>query len=362
MNQKTSLSCKDLVEGLSPFFSGHLGDLSVSFSRVCPPESVEDQSLVFCKEIKRLPPLLESPASAIVIPEKERDYFDGKPHPRQTILFTKNVELALSATVKRHFLSTPYRAPEFKGVHPTAVIDPTAEIASDVSIAAHVVIGAHVKIAKGVFVGANTVIEQGSEIGEQSTIHPLVYIGHHTQIGSHCEVLPNSTIGKEGFGYAHDHLGHHHRIPHQGRVVLEDDVHVGSSCCFDRGTFGETRIGKGTIIDNQVHLAHNCKIGPKSIITARFAMAGSSTIGAGFITGGNSSVTGHVTVTDGVHLAGYSVVSKDVTKPGQYGGFPLLPLNDYLKNRAALAHLSEMRRQLQELVKKALGTNSKDGV
>jgi UDP-3-O-[3-hydroxymyristoyl] glucosamine N-acyltransferase len=229
---------------------------------------------------------------------------------------------------------------------PSAQVDPSAAIGPYAVIGPDVVIGRHTTI------GAHSIVEQGSSIGDETVIHPSVYIGHSVQIGNRCEIYPNTTIGKEGYGYAHDQKGNHYKIPHQGGVVLEDDVHIGANCAIDRGTFGETRIEFGTKIDNQCHIGHNCKIGRNGLLTAHLAMAGSSEVGDNFICGGKTAITGHIKITNNVQLAALSGVGKNIDQPGQYGGNPLLPLQEFIKTKVALTHLTEMRKQVNRLMQK----------
>ena len=131
------------------------------------------------------------------------------------------------------------------------------------------------------------------DIKSHVTIHAHVYVGHSCVIGHNCEIMPQAVIGSEGFGYAHDHLGNHYRVPHTGRVVLADDVHIGALSTIDRGTINDSTIGQGTKIDNHVHLAHNSIVGKNGLITAHVVMAGSSTLGDNFMVGGNSAIAGH---------------------------------------------------------------------
>jgi UDP-3-O-[3-hydroxymyristoyl] glucosamine N-acyltransferase len=178
-------------------------------------------------------------------------------------------------------------------------------------------------------------------------------------IGDRCEIHSQSVVGKEGFGYAYDAKGKSVRIPHQGRVVIEDDVHIGSCTTIDRATFDETRIGSGGKFDNQMHIAHNVTIGAHAIVTGGFMVAGSTHIGSRFLAGGRSTVSGHLELGDGVQISGLSAVTKSIAKAGKYGGHPLLPLQDHLKMKAALVHLAQMRRQLNSVLQK-LGISDDD--
>jgi len=347
-----------LMTSVPDSFIECLGDASRVFTQVSSPENATVHSLIFLATPKAIAAGVKSPALVWVVGRKAKEAALAAATSGQTIVVAKNVERAMAQTIHTLFLQTPYTNRSVQGIHPTAIIAESAKLGRDVRVGPHVFIGHDVRLGDRVYVGANSVIEDQSTIGDDSVIHPLVFIGHSTLIGKRCEVHPSSVIGKEGYGYAHDELGNHYRIPHQGRVVLEDDVHIGSTNTIDRGTFGETRLRAGAKFDNKIHIAHNCDIGENSLITSGFGIAGSSKIGPNFITGGNSSVGGHLEICANVHLAGESSISKSVSVPGQYGGYPTQPLQKYIKTKVAILHLVEMQKQLK-LVLKHLGLDSK---
>ncbi len=347
----TTLTCEQLLSSLPDFFKSASGDQKVSINRVASPEDAKSGSLCFCANPKAIAQGLASQASALVVPVKAASEVEPK-RGGKTLIFAQNVERAMAVTINKYFLETPYKNPSVTGIHPTAVIHESAEIGANARIGPHAYIGAGTKIGANVYIGANAVIEANVRIGEASVVHPLAYVGHGTQIGAKCELMPNTSVGKEGYGYAHDEKGNHYRIPHQGIVVLEDDVHVGANSNIDRATFAETRIGAGTKIDSMCHIAHNCKVGRNGLLIAKFGVAGSTTIGNNFIAGGDTNVIGHIEICDQVNIAGMSGVTKSISEPGQYGGYPLVSLPQYLKTKAALANLPEMRKQLSALVKK----------
>lgn len=322
------------------------GNAQQGFQNISPLENIAKDSLVYVLKDRSIADVKKSAATVILVSPKLKDFLQDLP-AHQTWILSPNPEL-LMAFVKNKFLqNTPYR-PEGTGHHPTCIIDESANVSPTATIGPHVVIGPRVQIGAQAFVGANTVIEADASIGKHSTIHPLVYIGHSCHVGERCEIKSNSTIGAEGYGYAHDEKGNHYRIPHSGRVILHDDVHVGSNTAIDRGSIGDTVIGQGTKIDNQVHLAHNTIVGKNCLITAQFGAAGSCTIGNNFISGGKVALGGHLKITDNVQIAGMSGVTGNVDEPGQYGGYPLQPLKDFLKTKAAMLHLPEIRKQFSQ--------------
>jgi UDP-3-O-[3-hydroxymyristoyl] glucosamine N-acyltransferase len=317
----------------------------ITISSVNSPEFATTGQVAFLTRDKYLETALNASASVLCFPEMMREQIskrlDGpafRPH-----FFSKEPELAMRQTIQEFFQATPYVNRDFpQAVHPTAIIHPEAKVAPSARIAAYAVIARSVEIGEDAVVGAHTVIEVGSKIGARTVLHPFVYVGPTCDIGDDCEINPSTVIGKEGFGYAHDKKNNHYRIPHTGRVIIEDRVHIGSNVNVDRGTFENTRICAGAILDNRIQISHNAVVGANAVITAGFVLAGSTKIGKNFLTGGNTSITGHIEVCDNVQLSALSVVRKSITKPGAYGGNPLMPMRDYLRATAALLRLPEL--------------------
>lgn len=350
---RLSVSLQQVVEHLGPLVSAYSWDSKASdkdlcFNFVSAPDLASADDLIFVSNSKHIETALKSDAKAICLPDSFRATLESRrPATKKMVFYSPEPERAMRETIQRFFLQTPYvNSDDSTLCHPTAIIHPEAHVSPTARIGAYAVIARGAKIADDAVIAAHVVIEVGAQIGHRTVIHPFVYIGHHTEIGADCEIHPHSAIGKEGFGYAHDLKGRHYRIPHQGKVVLEDGVHLGSTATIDRGTFGETRIGKGAVLDNRVHIAHNVSIGAGSIITAGFNVAGSTKIGRGFVCGGNTSVTGHIEICDGVQLAGVSVVRKSISKPGAYGGNPLMPMREFMRMNLALSKLPSLLKTL----------------
>jgi UDP-3-O-[3-hydroxymyristoyl] glucosamine N-acyltransferase len=140
---------------------------------------------------------------------------------------------------------------------------------------------------------------------------------------------------------------------HYGRLVIEDDVHVGACVTIDRGHFADSLIGRGTKIDNQCHLAHNVRVGRNCLMAGDFMTAGTVTIGDNNVFGGSSRVSDHVTVGDNMQFAGLAAIVKNINEPGKaFGGRPLQPVNDYLKSNASIAHLPTMRKNVARIMRK----------
>jgi UDP-3-O-[3-hydroxymyristoyl] glucosamine N-acyltransferase len=234
-------------------------------------------------------------------------------------------------------------------IHASAVIDPSAHIAKDVQIGACVVIGRNVEIASGVSIFPNVTIYEDVSIGRDSVIHSGVAIRERTVIGERVVIYNNAVIGCDGFGYAKDEERHWLKIPQAGRVVLEDDVEVGAGTTIDRASTGESRIGRGSKLDNLVQIGHSCTIGEDSLLCAQVGLAGSSHIGSRVILAGQAGVAGHLTIGDDVVLTAKSATSHDIPQGKVISGIPAFDNRDWLRSVAAFRRLGEMQRTVREL-------------
>jgi UDP-3-O-[3-hydroxymyristoyl] glucosamine N-acyltransferase len=208
------------------------------------------------------------------------------------------------------------------GIHPSAVVGEGVEIGEGTSIGPGVVIGDGVRIGNGCHIMARV------------TLYP------RTVLGDRVVVQAGAVLGSTGFGYArHASTGEYLLFPQQGSLFIEDDVEIGANSTIDRGALGETRIGRGTKIDNLVHIGHNCLIGKNVIIAAQTGISGSSVVEDGAILGGQVGIGEHATVGAGVILGGGAGVlsGKKMRGPGQvFWGRPARPLKEYLRDLARL--------------------------
>ncbi len=321
-----------------------------SITHLATLETANKGSIVFLQTESEFASSLASKASVIAGPTKLVEKYSSQ--SQNTFLSLKVPNHMALAYISQIYFAIDPRDPYKPQIHPNANIADSAEIDGSAFVMSGAVIEEGVKIGKNVFVGTNTFIGRNSVLQENTTLYPNVYIADHTEIGKKCIVQSNTSIGSIGYGYAQDSNFNHHTIPQIGKVVIEDEVHIGANCAIDRATIHETRIGSGTKIDNLCHIAHNCIIGKNCLLTAGFVIAGSSKVGDRVVAGGQTGVTDHVSITSDVHLAARSAVAKSIDKPGAYGGLPLQPLNDYLKTKAVIAQLPKMRKQLSKLIKK----------
>ena len=243
--------------------------------------------------------------------------------------------------------------PEFASfIHETAVIDPSAEVAENVSVGPGVVIGPRCRIAAGVRIHANATVYEDVSIGADSTIHSGAVIRERSSLGERVVIHNNVVVGCDGFGYAKDEVKSWLKIPQTGRVVIEDDVEIGAGTTIDRASVGESRIGRGTKIDNLVQIGHSCTVGEDTLLCAQVGLAGSSHIGSRVILAGQAGVAGHLTIGDDVVLTAKSATSHDVPAGKVISGIPAFDNRDWLRSTAAFRRLGEMQRKLRELEKK----------
>lgn len=307
------------------------------------PENVKPNTLVFISKPEHLQACISGKAKVVIALKSITNLTDEHSF---TLFSVENLKLAMGLILPLFDDKTDRF--NFQ-IHPTAVVPKTAQIAANVKIGPFSVIGENVIINSNTIIGPHCIIENNAKIGNASLLHGFIFLGSECEIGNHCEIHSHTSIGSDGFGYATDKNYHHHKIPQLGKVIIEDNVEIGANCCFDRATLTETRIMKGTKIDNLCHIAHNCTVGENSLIAAGFFVAGSTRLGNNFTTGGNSVVSTHLDVCDGVTLAGRSTVTNDVTEPGQYGGYPLQKIRDALKTISTLGNLVEMRKKISKI-------------
>ena len=344
--------CDQIVGDLKDAFPKTSGHLAVVVDRVAPPERSGPGCLVFAADEAMLQNALSARAEAIVLPLKLEALIPAGAQP--VFLFTKNLKLTMAFVLQRYFDESRAKFRQPSPVDPRAFVSSEAVIGEGAIIAAGAFVGPRAVIGKGALIGPGCVIEEEARVGAGSVLHALVFLGRRCEVGERCEIHPHTTLGSDGYAYAQDDQHHHHKVPQLGIVVVEDDVEIQANCAIDRAAFDVTRIGKGTKIDNLCHIAHNCQIGKHVLLTGGFFAAGSSTMGDHCVTGGRATLTDHVNVCAGVQLGGLCAVTKDVSEPGAYSGYPLQPMKKFLRTTSTLVHLPEMRKRLADLEKKLL--------
>lgn len=314
-----------------------LGDAATRIRQVATLASAGDGDIAFLANPKYRSQLATTRAAAVILSPKVADAFAG---PRLVIANPYAAYARVAA-----LLNPPPRA--LPGIHPSAVVE--SELPASVSIGAGVVIGRDVRLGEGVVLRAGCVIEDGVEIGACSLLHPRVSVYRGCRIGERAIIHSGAVIGADGFGFAPDG-GRWVKIPQIGAVVIGNDVEIGANTTVDRGALDDTVIGDGCKIDNQVQIAHNCRIGAHSVIAGCAGIAGSVTLGEGCIIGGAAMLAGHLSLAPGTTVSGGSFVTKSIKEAGVYTSlFPLDEHDEWARHASLVRRLPRLAERVAEL-------------
>ncbi len=314
-------------------------DGSVEITGVASIGSATAGHLVFVGDEKYLAQAMSSRAGAVIAGEFATAA-SGKP-----LLISKHPKLAF-ARAARFLRNADCKLVE-TNIHPTASVHASAKLAPNVVIAQQVVVAEDAEIGNGSRIGAGCVIGRGVRIGEDCHLYPRVVVYEGTTIGSRVIVHAGAVLGSDGFGYVRDpESGRYEKFPQIGRLVIEDDVEIGANTTIDRGALDETRIGRGTKIDNLVHIGHNCRIGEDVVIAAQTGISGSVTIEKDAVIGGQVGIGDHARLEQGVIVGSQGGILSNKILRGKgvvFWGTPVQPLKQYLKQLARLAKLEKER-------------------
>jgi UDP-3-O-[3-hydroxymyristoyl] glucosamine N-acyltransferase len=295
--------------------------------------------LVFAEEETSLAAALASSAAAVLVSTQMASPGGTKP-----LLRVPQPRLAFARAAV--WLRGDPPAPS---IHVTAVVAPGAQVAGDVSIGAHASIEEGASIGAASIIGSGAVIGAGVRIGSHCRIYPRVVIYPGVTLGDRVVIHAGAVLGADGFGYVRDQAGGEYtQFPQQGMLIIEDDVEVGANTTIDRGALAETRIGRGTKLDNLIHIGHNVSIGRNVVIAAQTGISGSSAVGDGAVLGGQVGMGDHAMIGPGVIVGGQAGIlpKKKLLGPGiVFWGTPAKPVRQYLKELAVLARLTSARTE-----------------
>jgi UDP-3-O-[3-hydroxymyristoyl] glucosamine N-acyltransferase len=306
---------------------GHLfacvvyGDGEMEIRSVLPPEEAREGDLTFLFDIE-----VRTEAGAVIGSEKVQ----GK-----SGILVKDTKEAMFLLLK-----SLAKAEKPRGISSKCEIDEGVQLPKSCTVEPFAVIRKNVTIGTNVFVGAHCFIDESATIGDNCYIHPNVVIYANTHIGNFVVIGSNSVIGKEGFGYIKHEK--YEKVRHVGGVRIENYVELGSNVTVDRGTIGNTVIGEGTKIDNQVHIAHNVTIGRNCIIMGQSGIAGSSQLGNNVIICGQVGISDHLKIEDDVIVYAKSGVFKSLKKGRKYSGTPAREHSAVLRAVARLYEKSKV--------------------
>jgi len=315
----------------------------VEINGVCGVDEAFEGCLTWAENDKNYKKALASPVSAVII--DCRGTLQCAPTDK-TLLLVDNPRLAFAKAIAlfapKHRLS---------GIDNTAVISPSAKIGKNAAIGPNVVISDSVKIGDDAKIYAGCYIGDGSSIGNGLILYPNVTILDKIIIGNNVIIHSGAVIGADGFGYVKDG-SKHIKIPQIGTVIIEDDVEIGANTCIDRATTTATKIGRGTKIDNLIHLAHNVEIGQDCIIVAMTGIAGSSKVGDRTVLAAKVGVSHHVKIGSDTFVLGKAGVTKDIPSGAVVSGFPARPHRTELKYQSYLSLLPKTIEALKKRIEK----------
>jgi len=322
-----------LLRNIAEFVGGKLehGDPEIDITSVNTLEQARPDQASFLANMRYKAQVETSHAGVVLLNNKVF------PEACRPLIRVADPYLAFTL-LQRHF----HPGKRASGVrHESAVIDATARLAQDVDVGPLAVIGKSVSIGPGSHIGAGCVVEDGASMGQSCVLHSRAVVGVSCKLGNNVILQSGAVIGSDGFGYAwtgREHL----KIPQIGRVLLEDGVEIGANTCIDRGTIGDTVIGRGVKLDNLIQIGHNVEIGAYSIMAGQSGIAGSTVVGQGCQFGGQVAVAGHLHIGDGCKIAAKSGVLGDLEAGGTYAGIPAMPHRLWLRVSAIMLRLPEM--------------------
>lgn len=250
------------------------------------------------------------------------------------------------ARASRLFSTAPVAAP---GIHPSAVVHPRAVVAPDAHVGPLAVVEEGAEIAAGAVIGAHCHVGAHSRIGPGVRLWPNVTIYHGVSIGARTVVHSGCVIGADGFGFAPD-AGKWVKIEQLGGVVIGEDVEIGALTTIDRGAIGDTVLGNGVILDDQVHIAHNVTVGDYTAMAGKSGISGSSKVGRHCLISGMSGLVGHIELCDGVQVSAMTAVTRSISEPGVFtGGTGMMPHAEWMKNAARFRQLDALARRVADL-------------
>ena len=337
MTNSQKLSVNDLAEMVG---GRVIGDGSQVVERIANLDTADESEIAYVDSKKFFDAARNSKASCLIVPVDAGGEFKSS-----AVIEVANPKLAFS--IVGAALNPAKRRDA--AIHPLASISPTADIDSLAYIGPHVAVGDYSHIGPATRVEAGVVIGDNVSVGSGCVIHPNVVLYDGVSVGNNVILHAGVCIGADGFGYVRDRMGYH-KFPQIGTVVIEDDVELGAHTCVDRAALGRTRIGRGTKLDNMVHVGHNCDIGERVVIAAQTGISGSVVIEDDAVIGGQVGFGDHTRVLSGAIIGSKAgILPGKIVRPGVWWGIPIQPLDEYKRLNAHLGRLPQMRGELKDL-------------
>ena len=316
------------------------GDGEVEVRRVAGIDESGPGDLTFVANSRYLPRLATTRASAVILAPDVQTPLPSLLSPEPYLIYARAAAL----------LHPP--APPAPGVHPSAQVHPTAVLDRDVHVGALAVVGPRARVGARTAIHPHVVLYADVVIGEDCVVHSAVQVREGCRLGDRVMVQNGAVIGGDGFGFARRSDGGYEKIPQVGIVVIEDDVEIGALVAIDRASMGETRVGRGTKIDNLVQVGHSVRIGADTVIAGQVGIAGSAKIGSKVTLAGQVGVAGHLSVGDGATATAQTGIPASIEPGAIVSGYPAIDNRAWLKASAVFAKLPELQRRVRELERK----------
>jgi UDP-3-O-[3-hydroxymyristoyl] glucosamine N-acyltransferase len=316
------------------------GDATAVLKSFAPAENAQIGDLTFAENEDYFSRAEQSAATAIITDQ----HFASA---RKILIRVPNARVAFARALALFFPEQKFSA----GIHPTAVIASGAKIDTTAHVGPYCVIGECVKIGAKSVLQAGNFVGDDSKIGDDVNIFPNVMIYPRAEIGHRVRVHAGTVIGSDGFGYVQDG-GIHRKVPQIGNVIIGDDVEIGANVTIDRGALGATVIGKGTKIDNLVHIAHNIEIGEHCLLCAQVGLAGSSKLGDYVVLAGQVGIAGHLKIGNQVTIGSKAGVMHNIPDGEKWLGTPAQPDKQAKRLVIAIQRLPDLLKRVAELEKK----------
>lgn len=333
------------------------GDPELIIRGVAEPSRASfDQIIVLSDKQRRIQEVKSSQACAVVS-EMEQGFGD------KSVILVTNSRLALVSLLGLFYAREHFES----GIHSSVVIGKNVILGKNVAVHAGVVLDDNVELGDRTIIYPHVYIGRGSKLGRECVIYANNSIYHDVEIGNRVVIHSGSVLGSDGYGYIQGEDGKHKKVPHVGRVTIEDDVEIGALSTIDRATLGETRIGQGTKIDNLVQVAHNVKIGENCLLLGQAGMAGSSSLGQGVTLAARSGVGNHVHIGDRATLTASTLVNRDIPSGTMWAAARIpRPMIEHAKIEVslgkapqALKNVNNLEKRLKNLEERIIGGSQK---
>jgi UDP-3-O-[3-hydroxymyristoyl] glucosamine N-acyltransferase len=320
------------------------GAPDVEIRGVAGIEHAEPGQITFLANRRYFPLLKVTRASALFLQDGIAISRDAS-LPPLAALRSANPYLAFARAIEL-FYQPPRYAP---GVHPTAIIAKSARIGEGAHIGPYCFVDEEAQIGRDAVLHSFVTIYRGAKIGDQFFAHAHAVVREFCQIGNRVIMQNGAIVGGDGLGFAKRQDGTWYKMAQSGPAVLEDDVEIQSNACVDRATVGETRVGRGTKLDDLVLVGHASQVGANTMLCGQVGLAGSTKIGDGCILAGQVGTAGHLSVGEGSVITAKSGIPNDVPPRSLYSGYPAVDNRQWLKTVAALGRLPELQKRVREL-------------